>query len=135
MHRPEVIAALECSWSPETSYGGMATQDNPARGQCVVSSLVLQDYMGGDLQKVKVTGDDIDETHYYNVLDDGTTIDVTARQYDGLAITKRQVPIDLRGRFANVREKLLADDDTQRRYELLKKRVERLMSHGAKDVS
>ena len=116
-----ITKALQTSWSIETSYGGMATVDNPARGQCVVSSLVLQDYFGGDLQRVRVSGSDVDEKHYFNVLDDGTHIDATGMQYDGMDIAYIAAPINLEG-HKSIREKVL-DDDTRRRYDVLSKRV------------
>lgn len=124
-----LVAALNESWSSETGYLGDATpKDNPARGQCVVSSLVIQDYFGGGLARVKVDGDGLDEKHYFNVLDDGTVIDATGKQYEGLDINLSTAPIDLEGKYADVRSKLLADEDTLHRYEMLKSRVESVMS-------
>ena len=118
----EITKALHASWAPETSYGGMATPKNPARGQCVVSSLVVQDFLGGELQRVRVEGDSVDEKHFFNVLDDGTRIDTTQSQYDRMKVQFTPLPIDLKG-HATVRAKVL-DDDTTRRYTLLRKRVD-----------
>ena len=56
--------------------------DNPARGQCGVTALVVQDLLGGDLLLGEVH---VDQTkignHYWNRLPDGTEIDFTADQF------------------------------------------------------
>ena len=77
------INVLQESWSATTSYESDEnwSPENPARGQCVVSSLVVQDYFGGDIVRYAVTGEGIDETHYFNVLEDGTVLDTTRSQY------------------------------------------------------
>ena len=121
----QLARALQDSWCAKTSVQGddMPT-DNPARGQCVVSSLVVQDYLGGDLFRVKVDVDDTDEKHYYNILDDGTAIDTTRMQYQGKLVTMTPAPVDMKnGQYASVREKVLDDGDTMRRYQLLSKLV------------
>lgn len=101
--------------------------DNPARGQCEPSALVVQDYFGGDIVRYRVTGDGINETHYFNVLDGGTVIDTTASQYRS-PVSMKPEPIDLaKNNFASVRERCLADEETHQRYELLKTRVEKYL--------
>lgn len=127
----EIINALHDSWMAETSNDATKwSGDNPARGQCVVSSLVVQNYLGGDLRRYRVSGAGINETHYCNVLEDGTVLDTTASQYTG-PVTLRIDPVDFSG-YASVREKRLAEDDTRKRYELLLSRVEAKLS---RDVS
>ncbi len=118
----EISEALHNSWSAETSRGGKATADNPARGQCVVSSLVVQDFFGGELRRVRVTGDGIDEKHYFNVLKDGTRIDTTGSQYDDMVVRFEPLPINFNS-VTTVRDKVL-DEDTSRRYALLRARVD-----------
>jgi hypothetical protein len=118
----EVIEALRSSWSADTSYDAAEwTSDNPARGHCIVSSLILNDYFGGEFQKYKVHGD-VTETHYANILWHGVCIDSTASQYDGLSVELRPVDVNLKG-HSTCREKLLSDDATRMRYETLKARV------------
>jgi len=113
---------LQTSWSNDTSFlPDEWSIDNPARGQCVVSSLVIQDYFGGSFNRYHVVGDGIDEIHYCNLLTNGTVVDTTAMQY-GESVTCKLTPIDLKN-FANVRDKLISDPHTKYRYELLKKRV------------
>lgn len=80
------INLLKKSWSAETSYSpGEWTSINPARGQCVISSLILQDCFGGN-------------------------------------IVLHPSPPHL-GKFKSVRERLMSDPDTVKRYEILKSRL------------
>ncbi len=119
----ELIIALRKSWSADTSYSSSDwSVDNPARGQCVVSSLVVQKYFGGELLRYRVSGEGINETHYSNVFGDGTVLDTTASQYKKPMTYKNEL-IDLKG-FASTREKRLSDPETRSRYEVLLSRVE-----------
>ncbi|AHB42453.1 YunG [Candidatus Saccharibacteria bacterium RAAC3_TM7_1] len=125
-----LLKAMQDSWGPETSLAGdKLPSDNPARGQCVVSSLVVQDFLGGDIVRVHVTGDGIDENHYFNKLADGTAIDVTRKQYEDKPITLVDHPPDLESNgYSSMRERCLADDDTRRRYMLLKGMVDQKLA-------
>jgi hypothetical protein len=71
--------AVEASWSRETSAcPDLWAPGNPSRGQCAVTALVIQDYLGGDLFRGTVNG----ESHYWNrVFDSG--VDWTVQQYGG----------------------------------------------------
>ena len=123
----QLIRALQRSWSVDTSSTASEWSDtNPARGQCVVSSLVVQHYLGGDLRRYHVTGNSIEETHYCNILDNGTILDTTLHEYT-IPVTLSILPMDLKG-FATLREKRLADENTQQRYELLLHRVEQRLT-------
>lgn len=118
-----LITALEASWGADTAFTKSNwSPENPARGQCVVSSLVVQDYFGGDLLKYSVTGKSIEESHYFNQLADGNIVDVTKSQYN-FPVSMKPSTVSHIG-FASIREKRLSDDDTRRRYRLLKDRVE-----------
>lgn len=124
------LEALQNSWSAETSYQKADwSPDNPALGQCVVSALVVQDYYGGDLIRFIVTGDSINQRHYCNLLSDGTLIDITRSQYK-VPVSMSPEPVELKG-FRTVREKRLAEDDTNQRYERLKKQVFRHLGEYA----
>ncbi len=126
-----ITEALRASWSPETStWGEDLPADNPARGQCAVSSLVVQDFLGGDLFRVRANGDGIDEKHYYNVLDDGTVIDTTREQYQGKVVSLTPAPVDLEGKYVSIREKVLDNEDTRKRYELLRQLVNDNLQKG-----
>lgn len=118
-----LITALEASWGADTAFTKSDwSSENPARGQCVVSSLVVQDYFGGDLLKYSVTGKGIEESHYFNQIADGNIVDVTKGQYN-FPVSMKPSTVSYVG-FASIREKRLSDDDTRQRYRLLKDRVE-----------
>ena len=118
-----IFKALQSSWAKDTAFDPKEwSESNKARGQCVVSSLVIQDYLGGDLVRYSVDEGDLHETHYANRLDSGVILDTTASQYTE-PVTMRIKPVDLKD-FSSVREKRLADNSTRKRYEILKARVE-----------
>lgn len=120
------VAALKKAWNSETSFvPDKWTSDNPARGQCLVSALVTQDYFGGDLRRYRVKGKNLSEIHYCNVLDDGTIVDTTGSQYTS-AVTLTIDPIKL-DNYASSRDKGLSDDKIRGQYEVLKSRVEVLL--------
>jgi hypothetical protein len=123
----DLTAALHKAWSGETSsWGDEWPPDNPARGQCVASSLVVQDYYGGNLIRFAVRGEEISENHYCNLLDDGTLLDTTRSQYK-VPVTLQVHPVTLAG-YASVREKRLDDEETRTRYEVLKRRVDQILN-------
>ena len=124
----QLTAALHKAWDEKTGYceAGVWSADNPARGQCVTSSLVVQDYFGGEIVRYEVHGKDIDETHYFNILEDGTILDTTGQQYT-VPVTMRPKPVEFQG-YLTLREKRLADNETSDRYYLLKARVESLLN-------
>lgn len=110
------------SWSRKTSYP--KTQDqwtakNPAFGQCAVTSLVVNDLYGGKIVYNR------DYHHYWNVLDNGTEVDLTKEQFG------KNVTIQPQGETS--REYILSSDAgaralTPQRYNLLKKQVEKNLS-------
>lgn len=79
----EVLKALQDSWSLETTEEPENwTPSNPSRGQCGVSSLIINDYFGGKLVLWKVfVGEEHVGFHYSNELPDGTPFDSTADQF------------------------------------------------------
>lgn len=123
----ELSAALQASWGPDTAYSSEEwSHNNKARGQCVVSSLVVQDYLGGDLIRYEINDDQLHETHYVNKLPDGTVIDTTASQYS-TPVSMKLKPVDTSGSVA-IRDKRLADKSTSERYTTLKHRVEQQLA-------
>lgn len=78
----QVEAAIEASWTAETSVDPTWSPTNPALGQCAVTALVVQDYLGGDL--IRVVNDGV--SHYFNlVVGPGirvTEVDLTRGQFD-----------------------------------------------------
>jgi len=124
----KVVEALEVSWGIDTTLSPSDwSTDNPSRGQCVVSSLIVQDYFGGDLLRYTVDGENLHEIHYFNQLDDGTYIDTTIKQYR-MPITLKLKPISL-DEFSSVREKRLSGQSTAARYELLKECVDKYLQN------
>ena len=122
-----LLNALAASWDQETSYCPAEwSTENPARGQCVVSSLLIQHLLGGELTRVKTQYHGQPETHYFNVLPSGAVLDSTRSQYPADAVLTPH-PVDLKA-FDSVREKLLSDPDTKNRYELLKERVTEILA-------
>ncbi|MBG0562471.1 YunG family protein [Actinoplanes aureus] len=67
--------------------------ENPARGQCGVTALVVQDLLGGDLVLGEVlVGGVKTGHHYWNRLPDGREADLTADQFrPGETVTGGQV--------------------------------------------
>lgn len=104
--------ALADSWSRETSADPAAwTADNAAWGQCAVSALIVQDYLGGELRRGEVGP----ISHYWNVLPSGEEIDVTRHQFaDDVEIAHVE---------PRTREYLLSHADTARRYVALARAV------------
>jgi SAM-dependent methyltransferase len=66
--------ALLLSWSSSTS--SVWTPDNPARGQCSVTALVVRNIMGGEILKTSING----LWHFYNRIE-GRVLDFTAEQF------------------------------------------------------
>jgi hypothetical protein len=71
-----VAVALLGSWSIQTS--GNWLPDNPARGQCNVTALLIDELFGGEILKTPLPEGD----HFYNRIS-GERIDLTASQFDG----------------------------------------------------
>ncbi len=90
---PQIQAALRHSWGPDTCDPVDLDDwrpDNPARGQCGVTALVIADLLGGDLLVGKVFTRDgtLQGYHWWNRLPDGTELDLTREQFrDGETIT------------------------------------------------
>jgi mutator protein MutT len=83
---------LRAAWGPDTCDPhdlGNWGPENPARGQCGSTALVVQDLLGGELiiGPVHVDGVKIGH-HWWNRLPDGATVDLTAGQfYPGETVT------------------------------------------------
>jgi hypothetical protein len=61
--------AIEASWSPATSYGGVWKSGNPALGQCYPTSRVVQHFVPqSEVVRGTVWTRGTEETHFWNVL-------------------------------------------------------------------
>jgi hypothetical protein len=82
----EVAPVLRAAWSVDTCDQvdrADWTPENPARGQCGVTALVLQEVLGGDLllAEVNFAGGGHQGVHDLNRLPDGRQVDLTREQF------------------------------------------------------
>ncbi|MGX1194579.1 YunG family protein [Metabacillus sp. SLBN-84] len=98
--------ALLNSWSLNSS--SKWTPENPAKGQCGVTALVVHDLLGGEIEKTNA----VEGWHFYNEID-SVRVDFTASQFEG-DVQYDDIP--------SSREEALADTN-QLQYDDLKKKV------------
>lgn len=103
----DLSEALRASWSVETAAPEDRpawTPQNPARGQCAVTALIVHDHLGGRLVRGEVHVNDIRvDFHWWNELPDGTHVDLTRDQFAPDEIVVGAEPVDrpdTPGRFA-----------------------------------
>lgn len=115
MEREELKELLNYCYSKDTCSPGLRdkwNEDNKALGQCAITSLIVNDYFGGKIMRCMAsTG-----SHYYNLIDDAL-VDFTAEQFLG------EIPLYSEGE-ERTREYLLSNEDTKKRYLLLKDSLE-----------
>ncbi len=102
---------LEC-YSKDLCYSKVQDdwdERNKCFGMCAITSLIINDYFGGDICKIYVNG----ISHFFNLIDD-KIIDLTSSQFNHEIDYKDYQIID--------REKILTDD-TENRYTTLKLRL------------
>lgn len=112
----EVEDAIRQSWSRDTSDDPEEwSEQNPARGQCAPTALLVRDLLGGEILTANVIreGERI-ERHAWNRLPSGLTIDLSRSQYGN----------GERFEQPSAGELLSAN---RSRYELLAQRVRRLL--------
>ena len=85
--------------------------DSKTLGHCAIVSLLLNDYFGGKIYKIKVDG----IGHYFNVIDN-RVVDLTASQFN--------TTIDYSNKVEKHRDEIVSDSDTLFRYNLLKSKFE-----------
>jgi hypothetical protein len=107
--KASLFAAIRHAWAADTSVDPAWSSTCPARGQCAVTALVVQDYLGGQLVRAEVDG----ISHYWNRISE-EEVDLTREQFVGFA------PVDINSRS---RYYILSFSDTAKRYETLKARV------------
>ena len=117
--------ALQKSWCKETAYQADDwSETNPAIGQCAVTALLLNDYFGGEIvwsEAILPNGQFI--SHYFNLID-GKEIDLTRSQFpEGTFIPPG---VKKNKNFTTTREYILSNENTKKRYELLKERTKKL---------
>jgi hypothetical protein len=133
----ELKAALRACWSKETSaVEDFWSPERPSTGQCGPTSLVVQDFLGGDIAHSIVSSAGKENSnckqcpkiiecygsHIYNVFPYGKRVDLTRCQFPDDFVILREEIIE-RGRVLGFRE-------TERKYLILRERVnERLLKY------
>ena len=81
----EIETAVRAAWGEDTCdpVDLPWSTDNPAKGQCGVTALVINDLLGGDLMSAKVFFPDGTQQgwHTWNVFADGFEVDLTLEQF------------------------------------------------------
>lgn len=123
----DIERAVRSSWSAETctpEFRSHWSMDNPARDQCVVTTLVLNDLLGGELIRgqVHVHGERVDY-HWWNRLSMGIEIDLTREQFEPQEIVSGGVVVPrppvtewrrLRGEYELLRDRVMDKLNQQR---------------------
>ena len=122
MNLDALRSAIAASWGRDTSDDAPGwTVENPTMGQCAVTSLVVRDYIGGEVRIANVLrdGEPVD-MHCWLELADGSTIDWTTDQFD--FEYELGAPIDLTP---------IVDETGVDRHRLLARRVARVLADMA----
>jgi hypothetical protein len=110
------IIAIRNSWDEQTCYPRVKSEWGcgvPELGQCAVTALLINDRYGGHILY------NAEYDHYWNLLPGGKNIDLTKNQFQhkkilsGVSVTRNYLL------HSNAAKKFYTD----RRYQLLKKRV------------
>ena len=75
LHAEEIENLLLLCWSEKTSSKWI--RRNPWAGQCGVTSLVIQDFFGGEIKRTQIR----DKWHFYNMIA-GNRLDFTKHQFE-----------------------------------------------------
>lgn len=114
----ELKQFLSSSWSLETCSPGLIDNwslNNKALGQCAITALIVNDYFGGKIMRCMTSSG----SHYYNLIA-GEIVDLTVEQFLG------ETPKYEYGK-ERTREYLLSNEDTKKRYLLLKSKLEKII--------
>jgi len=79
----ELEEAIRGAWSEDTAdEDDDWTPDNPSRGQCDITTLVVHDLLGGEVLAADVFRDGVRvEAHMWNRLPSGLEVDLTREQF------------------------------------------------------
>jgi hypothetical protein len=82
----DLEAAVRAAWALDTCDPVDAddwSAANPSRGQCGSTALIIHDLLGGELLIAEVIrgGGSRQGVHYWNLLPDGTELDLTRDQF------------------------------------------------------
>jgi uncharacterized protein (DUF952 family) len=95
----DIERVVRASWSRETCDPVDAdawSPENPARGQCAVTALVVQDLCGGELMLAEVhyRNGSRQGVHYWNRLGEGVELDVTREQFSADELVQAPEPLE-----------------------------------------
>lgn len=117
---------IRASWSAATSQDGEAWRpDRPSHGQCAVTSLLVQELAGGEIERVYVIQSDGERISHWRNRIDGKVIDLTADQF---AADVKIEPRDGLMAKAEAQAYAFTNEATRARFALLKSRVETLLA-------
>lgn len=112
----DLYRAISRVWSGATSSPTHAwSPSTPAKNHCSITSLIVQDYFGGEILRTRTPGG----THFYNAID-GRKWDLTVSQFD------EPIPYD---DTASTREEAMADTSPEK-YALLAARLREAIVKG-----
>lgn len=112
---------IAAAWSKETSADpSQWSPTNPSLGQCAVTALVVQDFLGGELLRALVG----QVSHYWNLLPSGGELDLTIGQFGPTPPAANDIA-------HRTRSYVLSFVETQRRYEILRDRVDSMIAERA----
>ena len=114
MELDKLETILNSLYSKETCYPECRNQwndDNKTLGHCAIVALIVNDYFGGYICKIKVNN----ISHYFNLID-GEIVDLTSEQFKINDISYANYVI-------KTREDVLMNEDTKKRYEILKLKI------------
>jgi hypothetical protein len=94
----DIELAVRSSWGVDTAtpeFRSEWTPENPARDQCGVTAMVVNDLLGGDLIRGEVHVDGVRvDYHWWNRLGLGVEIDLTREQFrpDEVIVGRETIP-------------------------------------------
>ena len=124
--KEEIKFIIEMSWSKDTCVPSLKdywNEENKALGQCAITSLIVNDFLGGKIMRCMCeTG-----SHYYNLIND-EIIDLTDSQFNEMPNYKLAEE--------RTREYLLSNEDTKERYKKLLESVkDNFIKFGSKEYN
>ncbi|SNZ11693.1 hypothetical protein SAMN05421503_2122 [Terribacillus aidingensis] len=117
MNYTHIKRALLHAWSLNTS--SKWTPVNPAKGQCSVTALVIQDIYGGEIMRTAAP----EGWHFYNVINQ-RRLDFTASQFEE-ELTYEDIPAGRKEAFS---------DTNLLQYEELRKQVMRFLTLTCSEI-
>ncbi|MGW4894964.1 YunG family protein [Kitasatospora sp. NPDC004240] len=116
----DIERAIRASWGVDTCAPEDLAHwhpDNPARGQCGVTAMVLHDLLGGELMMGEVhVGGVRTDLHWWNRFPTGAEIDLTREQFGpdeivgpGRPVARPQRPGRLQAEYELLRDRVIAE--------------------------